>query len=67
MDETDALGDSFSSFSEDEDELPIPLNCSPAKQFYLDNNWSILSLAVLSIGAIDESGLPLLDVHQNET
>jgi hypothetical protein len=65
MDEADALDNSFSTFCKDYDELPNPLDCSPAEQFYLDNNWSMLLLATLSIGAIDENGLPLLDVQND--
>jgi hypothetical protein len=65
MDEADALDNSFSTFCKNYDELPNLLDCSPAKQFYLDNNRSMLSLATLSICARDESGLPLLGVQND--
>ncbi len=45
--------------------MPNPLDCSPAEQFYLDNNQSMLLLATLSIGARDARGLPLIDVQND--
>jgi hypothetical protein len=65
MDEADALDNSFSTFCEDYNELPNPLDYSPAKQFYLDNNWSMFLLATLSINVRDASGLPLIDVQND--
>ena len=47
------------SSSDEEDATPSLL--SPAEQHYADNSRTMLSLATMSIGAVGEDGLPLLD------
>lgn len=40
----------------------IPSICLPVQQCYIDSNHSMLSLAKLIIGALDDSCLPLHDI-----
>ena len=61
MDLTDALEDSFCNNCNEE--LSVPLICSPAKRYYMDNNCSMLSLATIAIGALDNNNQPFIVVN----
>ena len=60
LDLTDVLEDTSSRDDDDDADAPPPV-ISPAEKYYVDSSRTMLSLATMSIGAIDDDGQPLLD------